>query len=158
MPTKDELTEQLSEAKARITELEAEGGGESETYENGLYVYNDGMGFTLAAQEPGTYTYDGDEATEASDMRVRAADGSFSAPEEDGVYRYDGTGDLIKVDTEGADTPTGAMNEQIEMLRKDLEGMKVQRDEARAKAARLEDQLKDSKALHGSIDTLKAPY
>lgn len=84
MPTKEELTNENAELRAKIAELE-EG------------------------------------------VRVRDEDGEFAAPKEGGVYRYDGSGDLVKVS-----------------------GGDAERNEVQ----RLKGKIADMGSLHGRIDNL----
>lgn len=72
MPTKDELTVENAELRAQIDELREEVMAANEnaatptfgdvTYEDGVYVYTDGIGFTQVTTEAGTFVYDGDGA------------------------------------------------------------------------------------------------
>ena len=154
MPTKDELIDENAELRAKVAELEADSGG---VLDDGLYVYNQGVGMTLAGEVAGVYTYDGEEAVMLWDgeyrVRVRAADGTFAAPETDGVYRYDGSGDFVAVDLDAA---ASVLNEIA--LINEIGSVKTQRDEARNEVARLKERLKNSTALHGSVDDLPVPY
>lgn len=173
MATKDELITENAELREKVAALEADNGG---VLDDGLYVYNQGVGMTLSGEVAGVYTYDREEANVLVDgeykvrvngdaaeivpfenepaLRVRAADGTFAAIEKDGVYRYDGSGDLVAVDL---DADIDFRNEAVR-LASDVANLKIQRDEARNEVARLKDRLKSNGALHGSVDDLPVPY
>jgi len=128
MPTKDELMDENAALKAKIAELEeqAASAGDPVEYENGLYVYNDGMGFALAGVTHGVYTYDGDEAKVMVDQADMDA--------------------LMKGD------------DRVAMLEADVQQLRIERDDARNKVAKLEDKLLNAGTLHCHVDSLKAPY
>lgn len=165
MATKEELVNENAELKQKLSDAlaAAEVKADETTYEDGVYVYTDGVGFTVVSLEAGTFTYDGDDATtyEAPASRVRDEHGQFAEPIEGTVYRYDGSGDMVQVnddDAKLAEAGVLALGEASALWAADKQRLEVERDEARGQVARLQQQLKDSGALHGAVDNLKAPY
>lgn len=93
------------------------------------------------------------EAAGAATMRVRAVDGTFEAPEEGGLYRYDGSGDLVAVEDDADE-----VNDLIVTLTRDVSRLEIERNDARNEVARLKVKLRDTGTLHGHIDSLPTPY
>lgn len=168
MPTKDELTEQLSVAKARIADLEeaAESGGETVT---------DVSGELLEEGSTYVYTEEGFEAvkvglTDCERITAVAGVEVFEAAVlvvlEEAGDEIDSVDDLTDAEVADAvlhvlmrpgttsDAEESEESNTVAMLRADLQRVTVQRDEARTQRDLVQQRLNDAGTLHGSIDSL----
>jgi len=166
MATKEELTNENAVLRGRIAELE-EGQGslpglsvrervgamlDAGKWDEAEGVAFERSGLDVDAWEALTEDEKADAVlhvlvqAEPVAARVRNEDGEFAEPEEGGVYRYDGSGDFVKV--------VGGAGEQIEMLVKDVTRLEIERNDARNEVVRLKQRIADAGALHGRIDSL----
>ena len=140
MATKEELTNENAVLRGRIAELEAG------TREGAGYVV-DTDGELLTQDEWYLLTDEGMVRGEPEvAVRVRDEDGEFAEPSEGVMYRYDGSGDFVKV--------AGGDAERIEMLTKDVTRLEIERNDARNEVVRLKQRIADAGSLHGRIDSL----
>ena len=166
MPTKDELTNENAELRAKIAELEAGQGSlpgtgvkervgamlDAGKWDEAEAVAFERSGLDVDAWEALTEDEKADAVLhvlvqpEKVAVRVRDEDGEFAEPEEGGAYRYDGSGDFVKV--------VGGADERIEMLTKDVTRLEIERNDARNEVVRLKQRIADAGSLHGRIDSL----
>lgn len=170
MPTKDELTNENAELRAKIAELE-EGQGSlpgmgvkervGAMLDDGAWDAAEGTAFERSGLDVDEWeALSDDEKADAVlhvllqpepvAVRVRGEDGEFAEPEEGATYRYDGSGDFVKQIGEG---DAGA-NARIEMLTKDVTRLEIERNDARNEVIRLKGKLADAGSLHGRVDNL----
>jgi hypothetical protein len=166
MPTKEELTNENAELRAKITELE-EGQGSlpgmgvkervGAMRDAGAWGDAEGVAFERSGLDVDEWeALSDDEKADAVlhvllqpepvAVRVRDEDGEFAEPEEGAAYRYDGSGDFVKV--------AGGDAERIEMLVKDVTRLEIERNDARNEVVRLKQRVADAGSLHGRIDSL----
>lgn len=169
MPTKEELTNENAELRAKIAELE-EGQGSlpgmgvkervGAMLDDGAWDEAEGAAFERSGLDVDAWeALSDDEKADAVlhvllqpepvAVRVRDADGEFAEPSEGVLYRYDGSGDFIAVAED-----MGAAGEQIEMLTKDVTRLEIERNDARNEVVRLKQRIADAGSLHGRIDSL----
>lgn len=166
MPTKDELTEQLSAMKARVAELE---GAETaltdwadEPLEEGKTYLMGEEG--LVAQEEGVSVRDRVVAVVGNDALQDAFDKAF---EETGGNKtaWDELSEDEQIDlamhvlmrppaTNDGDVEAAGGSDEVVMLRSDLQAVKIERDDARSQLQLARDRLRDAGTMHGSIDSL----
>ena len=168
MPTKDELTEQLSVANARIAELEeaAETGGETVTdvagellEEGSAYVYTE-AGFAVAeAGLSDCYRMKAVVGAEVFDAAVlvvleEAGEDVNSADDLTDAEMADAVLHVLMRPGTTSDAEENEESDTVAMLRADLQRVTVQRDEARNQRDLAQKRLNDTGTLHGSIDSL----
>lgn len=166
MPTKDELTNENAVLRGRIAELEAGQGSlpglsvrerVGAMLDAGKWDEAEALAFERSGLDVDAWEALGEDEkadavlhvlvqAEPVAVRVRNEDGEFAEPEEGGVYRYDGSGDFVKV--------VGGADERIEMLMKDVTRLEIERNDARNEVARLRGKIADMRSLHGRIDNL----
>lgn len=157
MPTKDELTNENAELRAKIAELEAgqaepvaarvrdEDGEFAEPEEGGVYRYDGSGDFVAVSYTPGGYLYTpGSDKDDGSPGELaRIAEGTWKLVQAEG-------GAEIGTLTDGS----GSDAERIEMLTKDVTRLEIERNDARNEVVRLKRRIADAGSLHGRIDNL----
>lgn len=170
MPTKEELTNENAELRAKIAELEdgqgsLPGMGVKERVgamlDAGAWDEAEGVAFERSGLDVDAWEALGEDEKadavlhvllqpEPVAVRVRDEDGEFAEPEEGAAYRYDGSGDFVKQIGNG----DAEANARIEMLVQDVTRLEVERNDARNEVVRLKQRIADAGSLHGRIDSL----
>lgn len=170
MPTKDELTTENAELKARIAELE-EGGGDGPALvdtagdlleEGEAYVYTE-EGLMLVPSEEGELTVrervTAITTAEVFDAAVLVAleEAGENVNSEDDLTEDELVDAVLHVllrPVTTSDAEEGVDSDTVAMMRADLQRVTIERDDARNALAGARRQLADAGSLHGRIDNL----